>query len=94
MASTFCSDAAVELITTGHQMASLLVSSPPPRERKALPYGQRCFSSLLAPYFSQGMIKHSYLLYFSVIEISKQLRKIFQPLEILLEVALSSKKVS
>ena len=94
MASTFCSDAAVELITTGHQMASLLVSYPPPPERKALPYGQRCFSSLLAPYFSQGMIKHSYLLYFSVIEISKQLRKIFQPLEILLEVALSSKKVS
>lgn len=92
MASTFCSDAAVELITTGHQMASLLVSSPP--ERKALPDGQRCFSSSLAPYFSQGMIKHSYLLYFSVIEISKQLRKIFQPLEILLEVALSSKKVS
>ena len=96
MASTFCSDAAVELITTGHQMASLLVSSPtpPPPERKALPDGQRCFSSSLAPYFSQGMIKHSYLLYFSVIEISKQLRKIFQPLEILLEVALSSKKVS
>ena len=76
MASTFCSDAAVELITTGHQMASLLVSSPPP-ERKALPDGQICFSSSLAPYFSQGMIKHSYLLYFSVIEISKQLRKIF-----------------
>ena len=94
MASTFCSDAAVELITTGHQMASLLVSPPPPPERKALPDGQRCFSSSLAPYFSQGMIKHSYLLYFSVIEISKQLRKIFQPLEILLEVALSSKKVS
>ena len=34
MASTICSDAAVELITTGHQMASLLVSSPPPLKEK------------------------------------------------------------
>lgn len=87
--SIICSDSAVELFITGYQMASLLVSCPP---KKVLQDGQRCFSSSLAPYFSQGIIKHRYLLYFSLIEISNENVAETDILTNILEVVLSPKK--